>query len=369
MRVALVIGDLNVGGAQKQSYYIAKTLKETGVDIRVYYTNNGSPRFEELRQMGIETIWFGKSKNPAGRTLHLFRLLREFQPHIALCTRTYNNLYLGLAGRLAGITTIGTLRNSVPYERAEFPRLFRLICTLPNAIAVNSYLAEEQLRGLGWLTDERVQVLLNVIDLDEFDAKAAEVPQLDGADQTQNVFFVGRFVQQKRLDWLLTAFAQARERVPDLHLYLVGDGDKRPTVEQMATDLNIREHVTLLGRRSDVPGLLKNHATMLALVSEEEGFPNVVMEAMAAGKPVVATRAGDSNRIVEDGDTGFLVEIGDVDAIADRIAQIGENADLAASMGANGRAKVEQQYAATYFATRILDLFRRVNPSLGGVEP
>ncbi len=364
MRVALVIGDLNVGGAQKQSYYIAKTLKAAGVDIRVYYTNNGSPRFEELRQMDIPTIWFGRRKNPLGRTLDLTRFLGAFNPHIALCTRTYNNLYLGVAGRLAGIKTVGTLRNSVPYERAAFPRLFRLICTLPNAVAVNSYLAEEQLRALGWLADQRVQVLLNVIDLDEFDAQAAPVPQLEVPPGTRNVFFVGRLVQQKRLDWLLMAFAQALEQEPALRLFLVGDGDKRELVEQIAADLDIQDKVVLLGKRSDVPALLKHHATMLALVSEEEGFPNVVMEAMAAGKPIVATRAGDSGRIVDDGETGFLVDIGDVNRIAEGIARLGRSPELAASMGAKGRAKVEQQYAATHFAERILEVFYKVHPTL-----
>lgn len=364
MRVALLVGDMNLGGAQKQAFYIARTLKHEGVDVRVYYTHNGSPRFEELRQMGIPTIWFGESSNPLGRTRHLVRLFREFQPDIALCTLTYVNLYVGLAGRLAGVKSIGTLRNSVPYEQSDYPRLLRVLCSLPHAVAVNSHLAEEQLRATGWIADKRVKVLLNVIDLDEFDAEASEVPELTGATDTKNVFFVGRLVQQKRLDWLLPAFAKALEREPKLHLYFVGDGDKEDYVNQTVAKLNIQDNVTLLGRRSDVPALLKHHAYMLALVSEEEGFPNVVIEAMAAGKPVVATRAGDSDRIVEDGDTGFLLDIGDVDGIAEAIAKIGEDTTLAQSMGAAGRKKVEEQYASTHFAQRIYDLFYEVNPKL-----
>jgi len=364
LRVALIIGDLNVGGAQKQSYYIAVALHRAGADVRVYYTNNGTARFQQLRDMGVETVWFGQSEGKLQRTLALWRLLRGFRPHIAFATRTYNNLYLGVAGRLSGTLTVGTLRNSVPYERADFGRLFPLICLLPNAIAVNSYLAAGQLKRVVWMPAERVQVLLNVIDLDAFDEAAAAAPALDVPDGQVSVVFVGRLVPQKRIPWLLEVFARARADVLSLHLYVVGDGEERPAIEARIRELGLSSAVTLLGQRGDVPALLKQVADVLVLASEEEGFPNTVMEAMAAGKPVVSTRAGDAEQVILDGETGYLTETDDVDGFAAALVRIAQRPDRAAALGQRGRERIKGEFAAANFGQRILSMFYAVRPRL-----
>ncbi len=364
LRVALVIGDLNVGGAQKQSYYMAVALQQAGADVRVYYTNNGAARFQQLRDMGVKTIWFGRSKGKLQRTVALWRLLREFRPHIAFATRTYNNLYLGVAGRLSGTPTVGTLRNSVPYEQADFGRLFPLLCRLPNAVAVNSYLAAEQLKRVPWMPAERVQVLLNVIDLGAFDEAAAVAPSLDVPTEQVPVMFVGRLVTQKRIPWLLAAFEQAQADAPNLHLYIVGEGEERQTIAAAIQDRGLTSAVTLLGQRGDVPALLKQVADVLVLSSEEEGFPNTVMEAMAAGKPVVSTRAGDAEKIILDGETGYLADTDDVAGFAAALVKIAQQPAHAEQLGQCGRERIESEFAAANFGQRILSMFYAVRPRL-----
>ncbi|MEO8391815.1 MAG: glycosyltransferase, partial [Chloroflexota bacterium] len=164
----------------------------------------------------------------------------------------------------------------------------------------------------------------------------------------------------KRLDRLLRVIKLALERESDLHLVVVGDGDERPAIERLIDDLGLRQHVALLGARRDIPALLKQQAAVLALTSDDEGFANVIIEAMAASVPVITTPAGDSGMIVEDGVTGFVRPPDDVQAMADQIVRLLRDHDLRARFGAAGRRRVETQYDFPTLQARLISLFDEV---------
>jgi len=360
IQVALLLGDLSIGGAQKQALYIAQALQTAPqIDLRVYTLVTDAQALAPLTTLGVKVFSFGRSHNIARRLLDLTRLLREFQPQIVFSMRTYVNLYAGLAARLIGATSIGTLRNTLAYEASSLGWKIRLICGLPHVLAVNSYCARDELIAAGIVKAEKIRVLLNVIDLAAFDQQANQTVEYVGK-AGKNVFFVGRLAPAKRIDRLLAVMKLAIQQEPDLQLILVGDGDERPKIERLMDDLGLRANVTLLGARRDIPALLKQQATVLALTSDDEGFANVIIEAMAAGVPVITTPAGDSGVIVADGVTGFVRPPGDVQGMADPMVRLARDADLREQMGLAGRATVERQYDFGTVQGRLMALFEDV---------
>lgn len=360
LRVALLLSDLSIGGAQKQALYIAQALQTAPqIDLQVYTLISDPADLAPLTDLGVKVLCYGRSRNIARRLLDLTRLLREFRPQIVFSMRTYVNLYAGLAARMTGAVSIGTLRNTLAYEASSLGWKTRLICRLPHALAVNSYCARDELIATGWVDAAKIHVLLNVIDLQAFDQQASAPVEPIGTPG-RNVVFVGRLAPAKRLDRLLRVIKLALEGVPDLHLLLVGEGDERPTIERQIDELDLRQHVTLLGARRDIPALLKQQSALLALTSDDEGFANVIIEAMAASLPVITTPAGDSGIIVTDGNTGFVRPPNDLQGMADQLVRLLRDQDMRARFGAAGRLRVETQYDFPTLQARLIALFDAV---------
>ncbi|MEM1361677.1 MAG: glycosyltransferase [Pseudomonadota bacterium] len=179
-----------------------------------------------------------------------------------------------------------------------------------------------------------------------------ELPQ----DGSTHLVFVGRLAPVKGLRVLIEALTQIDD--PDIRLTIVGDGKERRPLEAMAAPLAERVHFTGYLSQDEVAALLAT-ASAFVLPSFAEGVPVVLMEALAAGIPVIATRITGVPELVEDGDFGFLVPPGDPEALAQAIRRLGALADGGASMGAAGRARVEQDFNIAKEAERLAYLFQQ----------
>ncbi|WP_420398275.1 glycosyltransferase family 4 protein [Nioella sp.] len=180
-----------------------------------------------------------------------------------------------------------------------------------------------------------------------------------GARDGTRLMFVGRLAAVKGVPVLLEALAKAREVQPDLTLTLVGDGPDRVALETQAKAMNLVGAVTFAGYKSqsEVAELLASHDA-LVLPSFAEGVPVVLMEAMAARMPAIATAVGGVSELVEDGKTGCLVAPGDSDALCAAILSLMSDAEKRADMGDAGRAKIEAHFTARTEAARLAGLFR-----------
>jgi glycosyltransferase involved in cell wall biosynthesis len=208
--------------------------------------------------------------------------------------------------------------------------------------------------------ENRVTVISNGVDLAPFDRPAVDRDAVRGEfGLAANALLV---LQVARLDYLkdhLTAI-RTMERIvrrrPDAHLLLVGEGTERPAVEKDVADRSLASHVTLLGRRRDVPRLLPASDVVL-LTSISEGIPLTLIEAMAARRPVVATDVGGVAEIVEDGTTGLLAPSGDDARLAEHVLRLADDAVLRGKMGEAGRrrayalfteSRMHREYAKLY---------------------
>jgi glycosyltransferase involved in cell wall biosynthesis len=169
-----------------------------------------------------------------------------------------------------------------------------------------------------------------------------------------------------------------KRRVPDVRAMIVGEGTERAALEAMAGALGLLPGtVEFLGRRDDIATVLRT-ADALVVTSDHEGFPNVILEAMAAGLPVVTTPAGDAARIVEDGTTGYVIGFEETETMADRLVQLLGDPGRRGTLGLAGRRAVEAQYAREGVEDRLIRLYaevaiqqknRRAQAALAALDP
>ena len=349
-RVALIAGTLGQGGAEKQLVYAARALAAAGVEILVLSLTRGEQYEASLREAGIAVNHVGEARGVARRLLRISRDVRRFRPQVVQATHTYTNLYAALAARWAGALGIGALRSSVAHTRAGNGAWTRWLLRCPSAVVANSRAAADELAKLPGLAPRRLYVVPNVIE-----ARLSR-PEDRRDPSSPCAAIVGRLVPAKRVDRFLESLALARREVPTLRGVVVGDGPERFALERRAGELGLGPAVEFLGSREDVPSVLAA-ADMLVLSSDDEGFPNVLLEAMDAGRPVVATDVGDVREVVRDGTTGYVVATS-ADALASRIVRLAEDPDLARRLGDAGRARIGSEYGLGSLAGALIGVFR-----------
>ena len=209
------------------------------------------------------------------------------------------------------------------------------------------------------LSDKRMRFIPNAMDYERFagarvDAAAvrAELGIPAGAPV---VGTVGRLTRQKGYADLIEAAALLVARAPDVRFLIVGDGELRPELEARAEALGLAGRIVFAGARPDVERVLRA-MDVFAISSLWEGLPTVVMEAMAAGVPVVATDIPGNNDLVSHGGTGWLVPVGDPRAMADRLS-LALTDPARGAVIARARAEVEQRYSMRAVAGRYLELY------------
>jgi glycosyltransferase involved in cell wall biosynthesis len=351
LRVGFVAGGLGQGGAEKQLVYMAGALLDGGATVAVYSLTRGEHYESALRALGIPVTWIGRHEHPAGRLVALTRELRAFRPHVVHASHFFANLYAACAAPTCRAVGIGSLRNDVVHEVEANGRWGPWLLRLPRGLIANSEAARRRALARG-VPAGRVCVVPNVIEADP-DVTARRLDPAPHRNGTV-VLALARLAATKRLDSFLAAVAKARAEVPSFRAVIAGEGPERGRLTCQAAALGLLpDGVMFAGHRDDVAAVLAQ-ADMLLLTSEHEGFPNAILEAMAAGLPVVTTPAGDAGTVVEDNGTGYVVPHGDVDAMAARLVTLARSPNLRSRLGEAGRRRVEREFAPGALGRRLL---------------
>jgi len=210
------------------------------------------------------------------------------------------------------------------------------------------------------LPPKKIEVIYNGLDLSEYQQilKTKQLrEELGVVNGAPLVGLIANFnFEIKGHIYFLGAAKKILEKVPDAKFVLVGDGPLRSHYEEVARDLNIKRDVYFLGKRTDVPTIISN-LDVSVLSSTNEGFSNVIMESMAAGKPVVATNVGGSREMVTDGVTGYLVPPADSQSMAGAIINLLQNPDKAMAMGSAGREVVKERFTVETMVKKYEELY------------
>lgn len=351
-------GTLGTGGAEKQLYYMVRSLIEEGVIVHVYSLTRGEYYETKLQELGVAPIWVGKHSNPLVRLVRITAELVSFHPHIVQAAHFFTNLYVAFGGCPLDAARIGSLRNDVHVDVAANGRWSRLLLQLPPILLANAHVARRNLLQYN-VSSEKVFVLPNVIDLIAFDHAAEESIGISFRPEVPLVCMICRLVSQKRVDRFLEVLAMARMQI-SIEGVIVGDGPERNHLKKMATEMGLlSDGVTFLGHRDDVPTIL-TRADILILTSDHEGVPNVILEAMTARLPVITTPAGDAANIVQDKCTGYVHDFDDLDGMAQRLVQLARKSELRRQLGDAGRQRVEELYSYEDLSNRLFNTYRSI---------
>lgn len=265
--------------------------------------------------------------------------------------------YLPFVTTLHGtdITLVGARKSFLPITRFSIAQSDALT-------SISRYLADETCRTFG---NCAVEVIPNFINAREYSRRSNEALRRSLAPGDEKLLIhVSNFRPVKRIGDCVHAFARVRERLP-ARLVMCGDGPERESAERLAREYGIPDEVLFVGQVPNIADYL-SVADLLLMPSETESFGLAALEAMACEVPVIATRAGGLPEVVLDGETGFLVPIGDISAIAERAMEILSDDGRRRRMGALGRAwaverfnteKVIPEYERLY--ERVIDWARR----------
>jgi glycosyltransferase involved in cell wall biosynthesis len=356
VKVAYVIGTLDPGGAEGQLVALATSLDRRRFAPTVYCASGSGALAGPLVAAGIPVQSFGLRglsvwRHPlaVGRRLgRLVAALRHDRPDIVHGFLFHGYVLGALAARWAGAPVVVASRRSLGNFKGHKPH-YRAAEGLANrltdlVIANSEAVREDTLRREG-LPAEQVIVIHNGLALARFDRPPdEELRRRLGIDKAPVVVgVVANFIPYKGHRFFLDAWAEVVGRAPEAVALLVGDGIGRREVEARAGAMGLGGSLRFLGSRLDVPDIL-SVVDLLVHPSLEEGFCNAILEAMAAGKPVVATAVGGNPEAVVDGETGLLVPPGDGRALAEAIGWLLDRPEQAAGFGRAARRRVAERF-------------------------
>lgn len=374
MRVKIIylITDLITGGAQRALYQLVAHLDDSRFEVTavvcLYPTEHSGGQLmmaERIRSLDIPVVDLGmKPKWRVDALAKLYRLLRQEQPVILHCWMFHANLLGRLIGRMARVPLIITGRRNVKIGSQSRERLKRWTRHWDDHITAVCETARQAEIEHTAVLPEKVTTIYNGIELAQFHPTNSVAAQtlrhsLELPSDARLVGTVCRLHPQKGLAHLLHAVPQVLAHIPTAHFLIAGTGELRAELEAQTQQLGITNQVHFLGERRDVPDLLAG-LDLFVLPSLWEGMPNVVLEAMAVGLPVVATAVDGTLEIVKQHETGLLVPPADEQALADAIIALLSDSTRAKSMGDAGRQRIETHFSLTTTVQQTEALYDRL---------
>jgi len=275
----------------------------------------------------------------------------------------WSNLLGVPAGRLAGTPVILSSRRDLSHDPWYSPwnrKVLRHIQRWSDAILVNSQLIKDDVLQVDGFSPEKVRVVYNGIDLDGFSVRANREELFPALKGLRLIALVGNMhTDVKGHPWLIRAAAGVVRWFPDVRFLLVGDGEMRPNFERLAQEAGVCRQVVFLGSRSDVAEILSCCDIALSC-STAEGFPNAVLEYLAAGLPTIATSVGGSTEIISDGVTGLLVAPRDENALGAAILRLLDDPKLGQRLAGAGRQHVADNFSFERLLSSVTELYSQL---------
>lgn len=338
-RILYVITDLEVGGVPLHVLRLARAMQTRGHAVRVVSLAPDGPVSDKLREANIEVASCGaRTALSLPALVRLRRHILQFEPRIVHALLFHANLACRLICPLAGVPGERLICEiqTVEIERRWHLTLDRWTHGLCRVEIGNSISVMDHLHRVGGLPREKLRVIPGGIDQRLIDPYPAHRKADLGLNEGEPLLlWVGRLDPVKGLEDLLEAVAVVNRASP-VQLLLLGSGSQRSLLEQRIVSLGLTGRVRLLGVRDDVPSFLKA-CDVFVFPSHTEGLPNALLEAMAAGCPIVCTDIPANRELIRDGENGLCVPVRDPTALADAIRRLLGDRSLAGRLASGAR--------------------------------
>jgi colanic acid/amylovoran biosynthesis glycosyltransferase len=368
-RILFLIDELDVGGTEQQILELVKRLDRRRYQPVVCCFRPGRVS-REIEAAGVRVISLPKrGKIDPLLVAKLVRIMRRERIGLVQTYLFTANTWGRLAARLAGIPIIVTSERNVDMWEERYKQRLGVWLdrwtqrTIGNSEAVGDYLASKG------IARDKIRVIYNGVDTQRFEEPAtpqATREELGIPPHHAVVGHLARLEPQKDPHTFLHAAATVAEQAPNVSFLVVGGGSLQEDLEREARTIGLGERMVFTGPRRDVPRMLAA-CDLSVLSSVKEGMSNTVMESMAAGKPMVATRVGGNPELIEDGVTGILVPPRDPAALAAGIQRILDDPDLSKSMGQKARARMAERFSVDAMVAATEGLYDELVTAASGV--
>jgi sugar transferase (PEP-CTERM/EpsH1 system associated) len=361
LRVVHVSFGLDVGGQEKLLVELARHSDRSQVRLTFVSLGHRGALASDLEACGATVVAL---EQPSGLKMGLIwrlaRIFRRAKPDVVHTHDQRSLFYAALAARLANVPRVVHTRhgrdvNATTRQLAMVRHLSRLV---DRFVCVSGDVADLSIAQ--GVAPDRLRTIFNGIDVERF---AFSGPNAGGP-----IVAVARLSPEKDLANLIQAVAIAGRHDPSLRVEVAGDGPCRAELGHLVGALGLEGRVSFLGEVRDVAGLLA-HGALFVLPSRSEGISLTLLEAMACGLPVVATRVGGTPEVVRDGQSGLLVSARDPEALAEAILRLRRDPEEARRMGEAGRRRVERDFGIHRMVADYLSLYEGENRRPRAVPP
>lgn len=357
------------GGAEKSFLLLLKSIDRKRFDPVVIIPGSGSME-EELDRSGIRTYkiyyrwWFYRRLSITIFLQCIARELLALPKFLSIIKKekieiVYTNTIVIFSGAIsafiAGIPHIWHIREIINNKFPLYlflPNKFVLFLVLKfsnRIIAVSQAVADQfSANNLN-----KINVVPNAVDFHVFEGNTLTLNIKGINPEDYLIAVIGRLEERKGQDYAIRAVKAASKKIPNIKLLLIGkDYGFRKQLEQLISELNLSDKVVFTGYRDDVPQILQ-HCKVLLMTSVNEPFARILMEAMAAGVPVIGTNCDGTKEIVQDGITGFLVSLENPSDMAEKIIKLYDNPELAEKFRNNGKKLIRDKYTIDRYVQNI----------------
>ena len=368
VRLLNVVPTFMCGGTENQFMTLGRSLDADRFELEFACLRRWGGFVEEIDQRRIPLLECDvtsfRNVNALVQGARLARHIARRGIDIVHAYSFYGNVFALPPARLARTpVVIASIRDRAPYLTATQKRAQRYVCRLADCVLVNADAVKDWLIGEGY-DESKIVVIRNGVDLSRFDqpADSLQVRREFGLpDDVPLVTVVSRLNRMKGLEQFLEAAAAIRARVPEARFLIVGETapNDRPylsVLTGLAERLGLSDRVVFAGLRTDVPQLLAS-ATVSVMPSLNEALSNVLLESMASGVPVVATRVGGTPEAIQDGVNGLLVEPGDPAALANAICHLLAQPELARRLGFAARESINERFSIDRMVSATEELY------------
>jgi glycosyltransferase involved in cell wall biosynthesis len=372
--VLQLFGSFQQGGSERQAVQITRLLHESGrYHVTMACLDRSGVLFNEVERLGLDEVPEFRlssfyNRNAVAQVRRFARHLREHRIDIVQTYDFYTNVFGMAAAALAGVPIRIAARRETEGFRTRAQKLIeRRAFNLAHIIAANSEAVRQELIKHG-VRPEKIVTIYNGMDTKRvaprYDLKREEVLSALGLPLDEGRRFVAIVANMhhamKDQATFLRAARRVREAVPEAAFVLAGEGQLMDELRALAAELGLERDAFFIGRCARVSDLLAVSSVCVLSSKGVEGFSNSIIEYMAAARPVVATDIGGAREAVVEGETGYIVEPEDTEALAARIISLLKEPARAQQMGEEGLRVVKQKFSCEAQLASIENLYERL---------
>ena len=361
-KVAIIAGQLVVGGAERQLYLWLAHMDRDKFDplVITLHPNHNDYWEKPIEDLGIPLFRVAQKPGKLRRLVEIIKILRPIKPDIIHGWHFFSSVYAGLAARLLRVPCLGGIRSQYsPHEKGLDNYLVKTNC---DAVVANSQAAAYAYQRALKKKHQAIYTVPNAVMDYPIDRNAVRKELADAHNLPMDALWVcsvGRMDPLKRFDLLLEMADRLRNEKHKFHIVLIGDGPEKAHLEALASSLNIDRLISFLGEIPNAGRWLKA-MDIFCFPSLSEGLPNAVMEAAAAGLPIVAWKLPFCEELLPDKSQAMLVQPGNLDEMTSALSQLLNSAQLQAQYGSAARSHILENFGLERYIQKMTAVYEFV---------